>query len=139
MTDFNLTGFAAFLGTVAAEMHHHEAKALEAAAVIVETEAKAVIGTYRYGWPPLAESTLKKKGADTPLLETGAMRDSIQHIVLGHHEAHVGSDDQNAVYQELGTKTIPPRSFLMGAAMHKEHEVVEVIGRTVSARLLSGT
>jgi len=47
-------------------------------------QAKAQIGKQHEEWPPLAPSTLAKKSADTPLLETGEMRDSIEWIVRGH-------------------------------------------------------
>lgn len=134
MRDFTLEGFAAFCGTLAIEQEHANHIALERAAVIVEDEAKRVIGTYDYGWAPLAELTLKKKAADTPLLETGEMRDSIEHV-SDHKEAQIGTNSQKAIWQELGTIKIPPRSFLAGAAMHKEHEVVEVIGRTITSAL----
>ena len=133
MKEFSLTGFAAFLGELAvvAEAEHH---ALEHAAVIVEAEAKRVIGTYDYGWSPLAEATLASKTADTPLLETGEMRDSIEHTTL-HEEAFVGSNNDKAIYHELGTAKIPARSFLMGAAVHTEAKVVNLVGRTMVAHL----
>jgi hypothetical protein len=56
------------------------------------------------------------------------MRDSIEHRVetegLGMEVAGlVGTDNEIAKYQELGTRTIPPRSFLGEAAMHKEEEI----------------
>jgi phage gpG-like protein len=135
MREFSILGFVAFAGTLAAGMEHANHVALERAARIVEKEAKAVIGTYRYGWPPLAESTLKKKSADTPLLETGKLRDSIQHSA-DHERARVGSNEDTAVWQELGTKSIPPRSFLAGAAMHKTNDVLNEIGRTMTAHLV---
>jgi phage gpG-like protein len=130
---FSLTGFAAFVVTLA-ETEHVKEHALKKAARIVENEAKRVIGTYDYGWPPLAESTLKKKAADTPLLETGELQKSIGSQV-DHDRALIGSDDKVAVWQELGTKTIPPRPFLMGALVHKTKEVLEVIGRHYEAHL----
>lgn len=130
MREFSLGGFAAFLGAAAVGVERAKHEALEKAAVIVEQEAKRVIGTYEYGWPPLAESTLKKKGADTPLLETGKMRDSISHEVTGD-EARIGSPEDTALWQELGTSKIPPRPFLQGAVQHKMPEVCEVIGHTV--------
>ncbi len=135
MREFTLPGFIAHLGSLVVLMPTVEHGAMEHAAQIVEKEAKDVIGTYRYGWPTLAESTLARKSADTPLLETGAMRDSIEHSVTGPRTAHVGSNDQNAVYQELGTSKIPPRSFLMGAAIHKLPEVGHAIGETIVAHL----
>jgi hypothetical protein len=112
--------------------------ALEKAAQIIEDEAKRVIGTYEYGWPPLAPGTLQRKAADTPLYETGEMRDSIEHYVDADRlKAEVGSNNPKALWQELGTNTkdglphIPPRSFLMGAAMRKEQEVHQLTGVTV--------
>jgi hypothetical protein len=50
----------------------------------------------------------------------------------------VGTDDKIAVYQELGTRTIPPRSFLGEAAMHKEVEVHEVLGLAMHSAVLLG-
>ena len=137
MKEFSLLEFASFLGTLSLETERANHQALEHAAVIVETEAKRVIGTYDYGWPPLAASTLAKKSADTPLLETGELRVSIEHQSTAH-EAAIGSDDDKALWHELGTRTIPARSFLASAAMHKEAEVMQLIGRqTVMA--LSGS
>jgi HK97 gp10 family phage protein len=122
MREFSLTEFAAFAGTLAIAVDHAQHEALEKAAVIVETEAKRVIGTYEYGWPRLAESTLKHKAGDTPLLETGEMRDSISHQVDGH-EARIGSNMDIALYHELGTSKMPPRPFLQGAVHHKAEEI----------------
>jgi phage gpG-like protein len=135
MSVFTLDGFAAFLvGTLSLEIERANHKALEKAAVIVEEEAKRVIGTHDYGWPPLAESTLARKAADTPLLETGEMRDSISHTVT-KDEAHIGSDSNVALWQELGTSRIPPRSFLQGALQHKTEEVVSTISRGIVGSL----
>lgn len=153
MATFTLTGFAAHLGVMAAGMastHHH---ALEKAARIVEAEAKSEIG-HRQGqagpfkaWEPLAETTIHGyKGhpgkADLghsppdydPLLRDGGMRDSIQHVVRGN-EAHVGSNDDKAVWQELGTTDIPARSFLGGAAFRKKNEVGHLVGHSVAMAL----
>ena len=133
---FTLEGFAALLTQIAVTTVA-EQRGLEKAAVIVEKEAKRVIGTYDYGWTPLAESTLAHKKADTPLLETGAMRDSIQHTVRGR-AANIGSNSDIAVYQELGTAKIPARSFLAGAAAHKGKEVANAIGKEVFTHLIRG-
>lgn len=125
-------------GTLA-EMHH---SALECAGQIVETEAKRVIGTYDYNWVELADATKEDRVSqgfpeNEPLLRTGEMRDSIEHRVEGD-TVHIGSDNDKAVWQELGTVTIPPRSFLKGAVEHKLAEIEEAIGRTVVAHLASG-
>jgi phage gpG-like protein len=60
----------------------------------------------------------RKQGifADEPLLRTGELRESIEKHVE-RHEAVVGSDSKVAVAQELGTTTIPPRSFLGAAGL----------------------
>jgi HK97 gp10 family phage protein len=134
MREFGLLEFVSFLGTLPMEIEHANHSALEKAAVIVESEAKRVIGTYDYGWAPLAPSTLENKAADTPLLETGEMRDSIEHN-SDHKEAHIGSNNDKALWQELGTRKIPPRPFLQGALQHKKGEVLHVIGREVVGAL----
>lgn len=89
--------------------------------LVAESKAREAIGTYRYDWTPLAESTQADRvrqgwPADEPLLRTGALAASIQHKVettpIGA-EGLVYSDDIIAFYQEMGTdRGIPPRSFL---------------------------
>jgi len=136
MRDFaNMAAFAAFSAGLIVEVDKAKREALEKAAVIVEEEAKRVIGTYDYGWPPLAPSTLAKKSADTPLLETGEMRDSIEHS-SNADEARIGSNNDKAVWHELGTSHVPPRSFLMQAAVHKTDEVVKMIGEHVVPKMI---
>jgi hypothetical protein len=106
-------------------------------AVSVRDRARKAIGTYKYGWAPLAESTLKKKAADTPLLETGELRDSISAFVEmkgpEHGRAAVGSDLEKAVWHELGTSTIPPRSFLMESAVRSEKDLNKIASRYIAA------
>lgn len=132
----SLGGFAAVLTRMAAT-RVIEHVALEKAAVIIETEAKRVIGTYDYGWPQLSEYTLARKAANTPLLETGEMRESIEHQVHGR-SASIGSNEDKAVWQELGTVKIPARSFLVGAMVHKGKEAAEAVGGEFFAHLISG-
>jgi phage gpG-like protein len=117
-------------------------EALETACKIIEKESKSLIGTYKENWPPLAESTKKDReakgfAADEPLLRTGALRDSIKHSVSGN-KGIIGSDSKIAVYQELGTSRIPPRSFLMAAAKRKGKEAAEVAGVVMMRPLLLG-
>jgi hypothetical protein len=40
----------------------------------------------------------------------------------------VGSNDPRAEYHELGTATIPPRTFLVSAVVENEAEVVKLLG-----------
>ena len=128
---------------VGLDMFHHEV--MEKVCVIVEKEAKRVIGTYDYNWTPLAEATQADREAhgfpaDEPLLRTGEMRDSIEHNV-GTEGLRmevigiVGTNNEVAKWQELGTSHIPPRSFLGGAAMHKESEIHEFFGASMFAQV----
>lgn len=132
---------ARVVATLPVARHH----ALEHAAVIVETEAKRVIGTYdaRPEWPDLADTTKEDRvrqgyPENEPLLRTGEMRDSIEHTVVSSHEAQVGSNNDKAVWQELGTRTIPPRSFLKSSVVRKVKEIEHAIGYTMHAHLSSG-
>jgi len=134
MKTFTLVGFAGLLSTLRLEMDHANHDALDRAGRIVRDEAQRVIGTYDYGWTPLAPSTLARKAADTPLLETGEMRDSVDYRA-DHNTAEIGSDLDKAIWQELGTSRIPPRSFLAGAMQHEVHHVVDTIGRVITAHL----
>jgi phage gpG-like protein len=128
-------------GLLASSIERCFPDALEEGAQVIEDEAKRVIGTYDYDWPQLAPSTQEertKQGfpANEPLLRTGELRDSIEHTIVSDHEAQIGSNLDIAVYQELGTRTIPPRSFLAQAAAHKEEDVGEKVGRHMIKAIL---
>jgi hypothetical protein len=92
----------------------------EALMVLVEAQAREAIGTYNYGWKPLALYTQIDRvahgyPADEPLLRTGELAASIKHkaeLAPGGAEGVVYSDDKIALFQEMGTIRIPPRSFL---------------------------
>lgn len=125
----NLLGLAVAFAGIAKELHNHS-EGLEKAAQLVETEAKSAIGSYRYNWPPLGPTAVAKHG-DTPLLDTGALRESIEHVVEGN-SAFIGTNSEIAFWQTHGTsRGIPPRPFMMPAAIAKEHEIVEAIGEAV--------
>jgi HK97 gp10 family phage protein len=85
-------------------------------AVEVRDTAMEAIGTYKFKWPKLGPAAVAKHG-DTPLLDTGALRDSIE-ITLEPKRAIVGTNNEYAEYQELGTSRIPPRPFMGPAAIH---------------------
>ncbi|WP_293857200.1 hypothetical protein [uncultured Alsobacter sp.] len=138
----SISQFVGFLSSAIAAMPKDQYTALEQAALLVKAEAKAELGNYQgaagpfAAWAPLKPATIaRKRNGDTPLLETGKMRDSIEHTVQGH-TAWVGSNYDVAVYQELGTRNMPPRSFLGGAAVRKEKEIVELLGATTVRQLL---
>lgn len=157
MQTMNLGQFIARVAGAAMAVKAAENAALTRAAKVVEAEAKREIGTYQGAvgpfpaWAPLAESTQADRvregfPADEPLLRTGEMRASIGHAVKGN-VAVIGSNSDKAVWQELGTKTIPPRSFLGGALMRKLPEVRKelasgalgaLVGPGVAKRLTQG-
>jgi HK97 gp10 family phage protein len=140
VTTMNLAGLAAHLLTVKADMRLAEELALEKVCVLLEKSAKSAIGTYKFDWTPLKPETIARKaGGDTPLLETGELRDSIQHNVdTDGKDAYVGTDDPIAKYHKFGTSKIPARPFLGGALMQQEAKIPRVIARTMAAALSNG-
>lgn len=123
-----LMSFANLLTAAIGEIATHERHGLTKGATILEAEMKRVLGTYDYGPVPLKPATIaRKQTGDSPLLETGELRDSVEKSV-GNHEAMIGSDNPKATWHVLGTPTIPPRDFMSGAARLKEAEIVECIG-----------
>ena len=58
---------------------------------MVKERAKGMIGNPNPGWPPLKPKTIAHKGGlALPLLETGEMRDSIEHTVVDASQGWVG-------------------------------------------------
>lgn len=52
----------------------------------VGLHAKTIVQDYFEGdnkWPPNAESTIRRKGSDQPLIDTGALRQSITFVIDG--------------------------------------------------------
>ncbi len=104
---------------------------LEKVGAMASTLAASYLGHYQPGWSPLKPETIERKATgDSPLLETGEMRDSITHEVLPAELAViVGSTDKIAVYQELGTSRIPPRPFIEPAMKHALPFAEETFGK----------
>lgn len=71
---------------------------------------------------------------DRPWLRTGALRDSVSSDVDGL-QAVVGSSDQAAVAQEIGTSRMQPRPFLAPIASSMGEDVARLIGARVAAAL----
>jgi len=135
---YNLLTFATLLDMAQRGMERHLHEGLEEAGKIVKEEAQRVLGTYEYGWPSLAASTIAGKAhGDTPGLETEEMRDTLAYTVDGHTSVEIGSNLDKAVWFELGTPTQPPRSFLGEALVRKTPEVLDAIGQHVHGHLLT--
>lgn len=135
---FSIEGFSNFLSNMLPSLQPAQHQGLVHASHLLETRAKEAMGTYTYGWPPLkAETIAKKSTGDSPLLETGRMRDSIHSVVSGN-TAVVASDDPKAPWHEFGTsRGIPPRSFLGEPARRYENEIVQAMVEP-SLAVLSG-
>jgi phage gpG-like protein len=130
---FSIHGFVAHLKVVESNMKELGPAIVARACQMVCDEAKRVLGTHDYGWPELQPETIARKiRGDTPLLETGKLRESIQWNAEGNF-GFIGSDSPVAVWHELGTSRIPPRPFLAGAAMHMEDKIHKMAARAALA------
>ena len=139
----SLGEFCTLLRTLPAEVRRAEKHGLEQGAVMIEREAKDLIGTEYPGWPALADVTVERKAAKgqtgrvsstDPLYATGGLRNSIGYQVEGR-TAIIGTPDEVGVYQELGTSRIPPRPFLAAAAVRKGEDAAKAIGKAVQHAL----
>ena len=146
---YTLMGFADHLLYMAGRSDQGGKRLVTEACETIKAEAQRVLGTYDYGWEPLKEKTIRRKATgDSPLLETGELRDSIQISVtqsrttlgrFGHGFAgEVFSDNPKAVWHELGTLHISARPFLSGAAQAVEKEVVNKVGEGFFKNLVGG-
>lgn len=140
----SLGAFSKQLEKVVSQHTNREHQALDFIGKRIEDKAKETIGHLQKGadgfqsWPELAEFTKidkEKKGyvfndEYNPLYRTGELKESIHHVVavlnkeLG--QVFIGSPLDIALFQEMGTKTIPARSFL-GLTMFKEKEQIQFI------------
>ena len=134
--------FAAILGE-AAERAAMLSAPTEEFMEVVKVKAQAVIGTYAYGWPELADYT-KEHGnpGNTPLLREGGLRGSIEKMALPTGlgaEGLVYSGEKKALWAEMGTLggasgggwggPEPARSFLMQSLIRSEPAMGAIFGR----------
>src|SRR5258705_4586767 len=132
---YSVLGFVAKLKAIEHDMNELGPAIVAAACQMVHDEARRVIGEGYDYWPALKPETLAHKMMNTPLLETGELRASIEWQSHGL-EGAVGSNNDKAVWHELGTARIPPRSFLMGAAIKMEPKIYKMAERAVVAVML---
>jgi phage gpG-like protein len=131
---YSILGFVAQLKAIDHDLKEVGHAIIVRACQMVCDEAKRVIGDGYPEWPALSPETLARKMGSGPLLETGELRASIEWNAEGN-EGYVGSDHDRAVWHELGTNKIPPRPFLMGAAMRMEPQIHAMAARAVMAVL----
>src|SRR5574337_849102 len=111
----------------------------EALMKLLAEEAKGFLGHYQEGWAPLKPATIARKAkGDTPLLESGEMRETIKgeaELRPYGAEGVVGSESKIALYQEMGTVKIPPRPFLALAMSHCYEKADVAFGKFALALL----
>jgi phage gpG-like protein len=133
--EFSLLGFVTQLHTIDRDLHEVGPAIIARACELVARQAKRAIGKTHELWPALKPETIARKlRGNTPLLETGELRDSIEWTASGL-EGQVGSNNDKAVWHELGTSRIPPRSFLASSAISMEGRIHEMAERAVIAVL----
>jgi phage gpG-like protein len=138
MSVFSLAEMAAKLIASDHILKAAEHEVIANSCAMVAGRAADMIGVPQPGWAPLAAETLKRKdGINTPLLESGEMRSSIAWN-SDATEGFVGSNNKKAIWQELGTSRIPPRSFLGSAAIQMAPEIEKLADRAV-AEAFEGT
>ena len=137
---------AAHCAKLALAQHEADKSALERATKLLQKKVKEKFGTYQpeagpfVAWAELAESTKhdrERQGytENDPLERSGALRESVERDVADS-EGHVGSDSDVAVYQELGTKNMPPRSTFGSAAVENLDNVRQIVGEEAVAALV---
>lgn len=137
---------AVYCGELALLQHEADKHALEKATKLLQTKVKEKFGEYQpeagpfVAWAELAESTKQDRERqgypdNEPLLREGDLRESVDRLVRDK-EGFVGSNSDIAVYQELGTKSIPPRSTFGSAAVENMEVIVEIVGEGAVAALV---
>lgn len=129
----NILEFVGHMAVLQSEIEEMGHRALETACRVVEDEAKSGMGNYKFNFVPLQPRTIARKlNGDTPLVETGALKASIQHNVFGH-SGFVGTDDDKGFFNFLGTSRIPARDPIRSAVGQSGDKVEMKIGRDFAA------
>ena len=116
---------------------------LRLAGAFLEGKVKEIIQRGRPDWPPLKPSTIRCKGSDKPLIDTGKLLNSITHKVEDD-TVKVGVFGEYcivAAVQEFGTNragrnrnvVIPARPYLRPTFDENKEEIERLIGSEVQA------
>jgi hypothetical protein len=139
---FTLLQAAAKFEAFSKSMQYANEAILTEWAVAVQKRAKESLGSYQKGWPKLAESTVERKGGrDTPLLDTGELRDSISGFVEMYGKEHgrgvVGTPLEKGLWAELGTTHEPARAWLLPAALHSKSDIDKIARKYIRSAWVS--
>lgn len=146
---FEFTSFAqagVHCAELALALHEAEKTSLERATNFLQKKVKEKFGEYQpeagpfVAWAELAESTKQDREnqgypEDEPLLRRGDTRDSVRTLVKDS-EGFVGSDSDIAVWQELGTVKMPPRSTFGSAGVENIEHIGNILGEGVVMALV---
>lgn len=122
----------------AMEVGVHEA--LIGICVEIKEEVKRKFGVYQTGWKQLADSTQNQRERlgfepNNPLYMTGDLMDTIDYKVISPTMAVIGSTSPIMVYQELGTKNIPPRPVFSITGYEMKAKVAEMMVKGLKSKL----
>jgi phage gpG-like protein len=134
----SLGAFASHLDIAAMRQALEITSGLREVATAIQKTAQGKLGEYQGAvdhfdaWQELADSTKADRVAkgyteDDPLLRSGELRKSIGTAV-SLTEATIGSTEDSAVYNELGTTKAPPRPFLGPSVIENEGLIKERLG-----------
>lgn len=147
MPDFSSFGdLANQLQRVARGVPNATQKALVKIGKKVERAAKDKIGHYQSAsgefaaWVQLEDATQAARARmgftpNDPLLRTGELYGSISHIVeraSAGWTLTLGSDINLGLWQEMGTRTIPPRPFIGPAMFENEQYSQDVLAQAIA-------
>lgn len=140
--------FVSHMIAVQRNIEAHASRGLDRAARLIEEDARGRPGHYQPAvgpfpaWAPLSASYEAKKvaagfPANSPLVRSGDMRDSIGRTVRGM-EAVVGATDPTMVFHELGTSRMPPRPVLGPAVFRNRKAIERLLGDALRDGILGG-
>lgn len=150
MAEFgDLGDFIAHFATRAMAVERATSRALDAAAQVIQQDAKQRIGVYQPavgphpGWAVLADSTQEQRvklgfSPNDPLLRTGSLRDSIERKLISGDTAVIGTKDIRAGTLEFGNSRVPARPFIGPAAYANKDKIKEIIGTAAMQGLFAG-
>jgi hypothetical protein len=137
---------AVYCGELVLLQHEADKHSLHKATELLQEHVREKFGEYQpeagpfVEWAQLADSTKADRvyqgyAENEPLLRTGDLRESVETLVRDN-VGYVGSDSDIAVYQELGTIKMPPRSTFGSAAVETMDLIVEIVGKGAVAALV---
>jgi len=133
----SLQAFSRHMATLTIEERAIDTLARAGVATVLTRKVKEKIGDPARLLPPLAASTIAKKGNDLPLVDTGALKESITWRHMSPRRTVVGSTEDKAIWHELGPVhgRYPKRPFLAPTAEEENVGLFELYAKAMRAFL----